>query len=78
MRITHCRACNKELINRRSHIKTCSSSCRGKFWRASKVVMIPIRLMFNATHYELIKSNAETIGVSINDYLIGCATMESK
>lgn len=69
MRITHCRTCNKELVNRRSHIQTCSSSCRSRLWRASKVPMILVKLMFTNTEYALIKTNAGIRGFSLDEYL---------
>lgn len=69
MHITHCRTCNKELINRRSHIQTCSSSCRSKLWRASKEPMMSVKLTFNITDYELIQSNAEAVGFTPEHYI---------
>lgn len=69
MRITNCRICNKELINRRSHIQTCSSSCRSKLWRAAKAPMVSVKLMFNSLDYEMIQRNAQTQGFTVDHYV---------
>jgi ribosomal protein L37AE/L43A len=69
MRIVQCRTCNKELINRRSHIQTCSSSCRSKLWRASKLPMVSVKLMFTTADYHRIEDSAETNGLTIDNYI---------
>ena len=69
MRIVHCRTCNKELINRRSHIQTCSSSCRSKLWRASQVPMVLVKLTFSSSDYGLIQRNAEAQGFTTERYI---------
>lgn len=76
MRITHCRTCNKELINRRSHIQTCSSSCRGKLWRAAKAPMISVKLMFTTIDYDRIAAIADVQGLTIDNYLHTQATQQ--
>ena len=69
MRVVYCSTCNKELINRRSHIQTCSSSCRSKLWRASKLPLASVKLIFNSSDYELIQRNAEIQGFTLEHYL---------
>lgn len=63
-----CRACNTQLINKRSHCTTCSSKCRNRAWRQSRITMIPVNIMFNLTHFALIKNAAETAGISITQF----------
>lgn len=69
MHIVHCRTCNKELINRRSHIQTCSSSCRSKLWRASKLPMVSVKLKLTKVDYHRIKDSAEANGLTIDNYI---------
>lgn len=69
MRIVHCRTCNKELINRRSHIQTCSSSRRSKLWRALKTPMVSVRLMFATVDYHRIEDSARANGLTIDNYI---------
>jgi hypothetical protein len=75
MRITLCRACNKELINRRSHIKTCSSTCRGRLWRALNLLS-SIKLVFNSKQFERVKKNAELAGMPLINFIHSRALME--
>lgn len=79
MRITHCRACNSPLVNRRAHATTCSSKCRNIVWRASKITLIPEKIMFSITNHALITKAASVAGKSINQYVVDRAvqTMES-
>lgn len=70
MTIKHCRACNIPLINKRSHAVTCSSKCRNIVWRASKVLLIPERIMFNITNHALITKAASVAGKSFNNYVV--------
>ena len=69
MRITHCRACNSPLVNRRAHATTCSSKCRNVVWRQSKVTMIPEKIIFSIANHALVTKAAETAGKSINQYV---------
>ena len=69
MRITHCRACNSPLVNRRAHATTCSSKCRNKCWRASKVTTIQEKIMFSIANHALITKAASAAGKSINNYV---------
>ena len=76
MRITHCRACNSPLINRRAHAITCSSKCRNAAWRQSRITTIPVKLMFSFANYALITKAAESHGASVNDYVHSRAISE--
>lgn len=64
-----CSSCGTALANKRSHARTCSNTCRWRIWYAKQSAMISVKLMFNVTSYEIIKGNAEAVGVSISDYL---------
>ena len=76
--IKPCASCGSKLVNKRSHARTCSNTCRWRVWQAKQIAMIPVKLMFNIANYEFIKGNAEAIGVSINDYLQTKAIAECK
>jgi aromatic ring hydroxylase len=75
MRITLCRVCNKELINRRSHIRTCSSACRGRLWRAMNLIN-SIKLTFNSKQFERVRKNAELAGMSLVSFIHSRALIE--
>lgn len=68
--MTHCRACNTPLINRRSHAISCSSSCRGKAWRASKPPTTSVKLTLSVPHFELIENAAQSAGMSTIKYML--------
>jgi aromatic ring hydroxylase len=74
MRITHCRVCNKELINRRSHIKTCSSTCRGTLWRTTNLLN-SIKLVFSPKQFERVKYNAQSADMSLINFIHSRALM---
>lgn len=67
--VKHCVSCGTKLINKRSHARHCSASCRSKSWREQQEQTIPVKLRFKVTHFELIKNAAETNGVSVNEYI---------
>lgn len=69
MRTTHCRACNKELNNRRPQTTTCNSTCRSQIWRRSRIAMTPLSIKFNITNHALITKAAFAAGKSINQYV---------
>lgn len=73
-----CSSCGTKLVNKRSHALTCSNTCRWRVWQAKQSAMIPVKLMFSITSYELIKGNAEATGVSINDFIHSRVTAECK
>ena len=68
MPVQYCRSCNTPLVNRRAHATTCSSACRAKVWRLSKITTIPVKLMLSFTNYALITKAANAAGVSINQF----------
>jgi uncharacterized protein (DUF1778 family) len=69
MRSTHCRACNKELINRRPQTKTCNAACRAQAWRHAHTTKLPVSFMLNIGNYSLVQKAAESAGTSINQYV---------
>lgn len=69
MTIKLCRACSTPLINRRRHAVTCSSKCRNIVWRASKITLIPERIMFSISNHALITKAADAAGVSFNKFV---------
>ncbi|MNC24437.1 hypothetical protein D3C75_724920 [compost metagenome] len=73
-----CSSCGTKLVNKRSHALTCSNTCRWRVWQAKQSAMIPVKLMFSITSYEFIKSNADAIGVSINDFIHSRVIAECK
>lgn len=73
-----CESCGTKLINKRSHALTCSNTCRWRVWQAKQSMKVPVKLMLNIAHYELIKNNADAIGVSINDFIHSRITVERK
>lgn len=69
MRTTNCIACNSPLLNRRPQTKTCSAACRARHWRASKITLIPERIMFNLTNHARLTEAAGASGKTINQYV---------
>lgn len=70
MRITHCIACNKELTKRRPQTKTCNAACRAKFWRHSRITMIPEKIIFSIANHALVTKAADAAGVSFNKFVV--------
>ena len=71
-----CIVCNKSLAGKRSHVVTCSSTCRGIRWRANKTPLVPLKLAFRINHFEAIKEAAKASGASINKYAHGRLTKD--
>jgi hypothetical protein len=63
-----CRACNTQLINKRSHCTTCSSKCRNVAWRQSRITMLPVTFMLNIANFALVKNAAEATGVTVAQF----------
>lgn len=70
MLTAHCRACNSPLINRRPQTTTCSAACRAKYWRQSRVTLIPERIMFSVINHAAITKAASVAGVSFNEFVV--------
>lgn len=65
-----CTVCSKSLINRRAHCKTCSSYCRLKLHRMNKVKPISVKLVLSKIQFDSIKSQADSMGVMINQLML--------
>jgi hypothetical protein len=66
MRIKNCLSCYKEMINKRPHIKTCSSTCRVRIWRSSQKQHIPLKLLFTVRHFESLRLVANNLGLTVD------------
>ncbi|MNE82519.1 hypothetical protein D3C80_1792480 [compost metagenome] len=64
-----CNSCGTKLVNKRSHALTCSNTCRWRVWQAKQSAMVPVKLMFNTVHFELVKNAADQHGVSVNEWI---------
>lgn len=67
-----CVVCNTSLIKRRAHCKTCSAFCRLKLHRLNKVKPISVKLVLSKIQFDLIKSQADSMGVMINQLMLDC------
>lgn len=68
MHTTHCRVCNKQMINVRSHATTCSNSCRSKLWRSIQIPLVSLKLLLTSTDYQVVANLASGQGKSVNEY----------
>ncbi|MNE96437.1 hypothetical protein D3C80_1946400 [compost metagenome] len=66
----HCHYCGIKLVNRRSHAKHCSSSCRGKTWRSKQEFLVPVKLHFRLHHFERLKHEALVQNIPIEALVI--------
>lgn len=64
-----CSSCGTSLANKRSHARTCSSSCRWRVWQTKQSTRVQVKLMFSKASYELIRGSAEAAGESVTEYL---------
>lgn len=65
-----CRFCGTHLINRRSHAKHCSSSCRSKTWRGKQEPLVPVKLHFRLHHFERLKHEALVQNIPIEALVV--------
>ena len=65
-----CVVCNTSLINRRAHCKTCSAFCRLKLHRMNKAKPISVKLVLSKIQFDSIKSQADSMGVMINQLML--------
>jgi len=68
--IKHCLSCYKEMINKRTHIKTCSSTCRVRIWRSSQKQHIPLKLLFTIHHFENLRLSANNLGLTVDAFVM--------
>lgn len=69
-----CQYCQVKLVNRRSHIKHCSSSCRSKAWRDKQQKLTSVKILLTNTQLEILRDEATALGILINELIINRAT----
>jgi hypothetical protein len=68
-----CQYCNKSLVNKRSHSKHCSSSCRSKTYRLRQKALktnVSVKLTFTKSDFDNLKKNADSANILINQFII--------
>lgn len=69
-----CQYCQVKLVNRRSHLKHCSSSCRSKSWRNKQQKLTSVKILLTNTQLESLREEATAIGLLLNELIISKAT----
>lgn len=69
-----CQHCGTQLINKRSHTKTCSSSCRWRMFDTKHSQVVPVKLSFGIHHFAAIKNAAGQRGLTVAEYIISRVT----
>lgn len=74
-KVKSCTVCGKSIANRRCDAKTCSNSCRTSLWRLSNAGPVSIKVLVSKLQYNHLKSDADDIGVLINQLIIARSIM---
>jgi hypothetical protein len=69
-----CLVCNASLINKRPHALTCSGYCRTKLSRLNRAKPISVKLVLSRIQFNLLKEEADNLGLLINELVISRAT----
>jgi hypothetical protein len=73
VRTKHCLSCNKEMINKRSHVKTCGPTCRVRIWRSNQKQHVPLKLLFTVQHFEALRLTANHQGLTVDTLVMSRA-----
>ena len=65
-----CMCCTNSLAHRRPQTRTCSSYCRLKLHRMNKAKPISVKLVLSKIQFDLIKSQAGSMGVMVNHFML--------
>lgn len=66
----YCESCEKKLTNKRSHARTCGSTCRGRAWRASILKTVSVKLVLSLPQLTQLKNEASSLGLLLNELMI--------
>lgn len=70
LRIAICNVCKKEYPTKRSHSKTCNSTCRNVRWRLSKAKVVSVKIDFNTNHYRQLHKQADANNMTVTAYIV--------
>jgi hypothetical protein len=69
-----CQHCGTQLINKRPHSKTCSSTCRWRLFDTKHSQVVPVKLSFGVHHFSAVKNAAAQRGLTVADYIMSRVT----
>lgn len=72
-----CLHCKKKLVNKRSHSKHCSSSCRSRTWRILQAPPISVKVRLTRPEFNLLKAEADSLDLLINQLITNKALIAS-
>ena len=67
--VNACAHCGKPLANKRSHARTCNSSCRNHAWRFANAGPVSIKVVLSRIEFNQLKTEADGLGVLVNQLL---------
>lgn len=68
-----CQCCQVKLVNRRSHARHCSSSCRSKSWRDKQQKLTSVKILLTNTQLDSLREEATAIGLLLNELIVSKA-----
>ena len=75
---THnCKQCGTSLANKYGNAHHCSHACRSKTWRQLQVPSISVKLKLTKPQFEILKAQADSLNLLINQFIISKALTAS-
>lgn len=71
--IHSCKQCGTSLANKYGNARHCSHACRSKTWRQLQVPSISVKLKLTKPQFEILKAQADSLNLFINQLIINKA-----
>lgn len=71
--IHNCKQCGTSLANKYGNARHCSHACRSKTWRQLQVPSISVKLKLTKPQFEILKAQADSLNLFINQLIINKA-----
>lgn len=71
--IYNCKQCGTSLANKYGSARHCSHACRSKTWRQLQVPSISVKLKLTKPQFEILKAQADSLNLFINQLIINKA-----
>lgn len=71
--VHNCKQCGTSLANKYGNARHCSHACRSKTWRQLQVPSISVKLKLTKPQFEILKAQADSLNLFINQLIINKA-----
>ena len=71
--IHSCKQCGTSVANKYGNARHCSHACRSKTWRQLQVPSISVKLKLTKPQFEILKAQADSLNLFINQLIINKA-----